>query len=75
MKKNYKKDKLFQKKGQDELNLKSAASNVDTCIGKIRTISGVDPSFRRNFDRLARTAQLDEIDKILRSKVWGANDL
>lgn len=38
-------------------------------MGKIRPITGVDPNFRSNIDRLAQTAQYDKIDKLLRNKV------
>uniref|UniRef100_A0A0R3RQ30 Fatty-acid and retinol-binding protein 1 n=1 Tax=Elaeophora elaphi TaxID=1147741 RepID=A0A0R3RQ30_9BILA len=48
--------------------LQSSVSRVDSCASKIRTISGVDPNFRSNIDRIAQTAQYDAIDKLLRNK-------
>ncbi|OZC06064.1 hypothetical protein X798_06954 [Onchocerca flexuosa] len=45
-------------------------SKVNSCIGKIRTIAGVNPNFRSDIDRLAQIAQYDAIDKMLRNKMF-----
>lgn len=42
---------------------------VDNCIGKVRSIAGVDLRFRTTMDLLAQTARLDVIDRLLRDKV------
>ncbi|VDK83188.1 unnamed protein product [Onchocerca ochengi] len=51
-------------------SLEFSMSKINSCIGKIRTIAGVNPNFRNNIDRLAQTAQYDAIDKILRNNMF-----
>ncbi|VDN08238.1 unnamed protein product [Thelazia callipaeda] len=61
--------KEINEKNNNTYSWQSFISNVDTCMGKIRTITGIDPNFRKNMDRLTQTAQFDEIDRIFRNKV------
>ncbi|VDN57244.1 unnamed protein product [Dracunculus medinensis] len=42
---------------------------IGTCFGKIRSTTGFDSNFRTLMDRYSQTAQVDQIDQLIRQKM------